>query len=93
MIMAPKTVYKYPLYNQRETIIEVPLNAKPLRVRVQNGVRMVWIEHDLGEEGGKEKIEVIFTGTGWTWTDENLKYIDTLFDDGYIWHYYWRPVQ
>ena len=79
-----KTIYKFPI---RHTI-EVPKNARLLKIGIQKEDSVAWYELDTTEtEYRRDEYYVI--GTGRDMEDyEDISYIDTLFQGDYVWHVY-----
>ena len=67
--------------------IELPLNAKILKVAVQNGEVYVWVQGD--SELPKYTAKFMSFGTGQPIPDDlRLNYLDTVFLDALVYHVY-----
>ena len=86
-----KTIWKYKLPRDGETIAIYDHIIKVLHIAVQNGVPTLWaiVDPDLPRDG---YTEVVAWGTGWLFPDDvyqECKYWGTCEDGyGYIWHYF-----
>lgn len=84
-----KAVYKYPLGRLlvNYTSVELPLNAKILKVAEQEDKICLWCEVDL-ETAALERRRFTILGTGDQFNDISLKYLDTVFVGQFVWHVY-----
>lgn len=84
-------VYKYKLSWVHTQIIKGIL--KPLTVAMQNNEPHLWAEApcNLDDDAGAT-IQLVRYGTGYTKMDDALIYLCTLFNAGYVWHYYYKYV-
>lgn len=86
-----KTVYKYHLNDEAETVIQVPPGEKILNVGFDAaGRKSLWA---LVDTSFKPRPIVIYQlGTGWPLNEavelDQLEYINSLRDGEYIWHYF-----
>ena len=90
-----KKIFKYELTEQTEGIVkvELPTNAKILKVAFQNGRLCLWA---IVDDGNKltEKRTIMIYGTGEPIEEntETLKHLDTIFQDIYVWHIFEQVV-
>lgn len=82
-------IYKYPLSWVSSQIIKGVL--KPLTVAMQNNEPHLWAEAAPKEEHGATLL-LVRLATGQLKTDDALIYLCTLFNAGYVWHYYYKYV-
>ena len=73
-----RTIWKYEL--GPITTIELPVGAKILNVRAQNGKVMLWAEVETDESRGREARKFVAYGTGHQLPDDmsSHKYIGTV---------------
>lgn len=79
-----KTIHKFGLLAQRETVLMLPDKAQIIRFAMQNDIPHVWAL----VESQNTFIRRCFTivGTGWSIPD-GWQYIGTCVDDGgFVWH-------
>jgi len=95
-------------YKRMLTGHEFQLGGRPIAVRLAIGASryaFVWIEipetADIDDSPalhfGNQGIEILCMGTGHSFQPyadgQTLwKYLDTIEDDSYVWHFYWRWV-
>ena len=88
------TIYKYPLdigFQGGVTSVSVPVYSIVRHVGSQNGVPMLWMEHDLLENHELRTFHIIGTGHSIPVSKkgENLHYIGTTQTEfGLAWHIY-----
>ena len=71
-----KTVYKYPLKIDDYQKVNLPMGAKILCIKVQNGIPCLWALIDK-EQTYDEAVTIRCAGTGHDIKDE-VEYIDTI---------------
>lgn len=64
----------------------MPKGAKVLKAGMQGGEVQLWAEVDT--DAPKEERNFIVYGTGWEIQEENVCFIDTVFDGAFVWHVY-----
>lgn len=86
-----KTIHKVELRTSSEQEVWLPLGAIPLRVEVIDSEWFMWYEFDIKNEEEKKPVTVEIFGTGHLIEGrENLTYVNTFFQDEFVWHVYWR---
>lgn len=80
-----KSIWKYPLELIHQQTINVPVDARPVCVQMQNGQLMLWA--DVSPDAIAAPFEVMIMGTGGE-REENpdFHYLGTVQDRVYIWH-------
>ena len=84
-----KRIYKYPISGKGEVCL--PRGANILKVALQGSVRTIWALVDVDE---KEVTECLVWEYG-TGAGANLRdkaYLETIFEDGYVWHLFIENV-
>lgn len=76
-----KTVYKY-----TTGIVNMPKGAIVRKAAMQDGQVQLWAEVDT--DNPLEQRHFVSYGTGWEIEEDNICYIDTVFDGIYVWHVY-----
>ena len=87
-----RRILKYPLKTDGGIIeIRGPV-IRALRIKSQNGKPMIWIEMD--ESLDDVVLLIASIGTGWKVSSnlQNWKYIDTEFEDEFVWHFYGKVL-
>lgn len=79
-----KTIYKYILEFDKKQQIELPLDAEMLSVQLQNGQICLWAKVSTTLPKIKRVIHIY--GTGHHIEEDNLSYIGTVQDGGYVLH-------
>jgi len=86
-----KAIYKYSFFLSDLVNISLPKNSTILKVGFQNNetIPQVWVLIDTSEFEMENKILRIY-GTGMTILQpiEKLKFIDTLFQGDFVWHFF-----
>lgn len=82
-------IYKYPLSWVSQQVIKGVL--KPLTVAMQNNEPHLWAEAASEEEHGATLL-LVRLATGQIKVDDAFIYLCTLFNAGYVWHYYYKYV-
>lgn len=78
-----RTIYKYPIRGRK---IVLPQTAQIIKVgKDYNEEDCIWAIIDPTEQETKERFFVI-AATGEFWDENQVKYIGTYFDGGYVWH-------
>lgn len=85
-----KTVYKYEM-QYGLTVVHLPKAAIPVFFGLQGGTPMLWVETQKGDEDKHPRIFYLF-GTGYD-IDDDLSYIGTIQQQGYVWHLYEQVVR
>lgn len=82
-------IYKFPLADKVEQVIEMPLMEKVLSVQLQGGAPCLWALV-WPNELAKSKLRVQMVGTGWVDVDVDPdKYINTIvFSGGLVFHFF-----
>lgn len=79
-----KKIYKYELSSSAPTtILNMPKGAEIIRFAKQAGRPMVWAIVNPGAPASSRTLSIV--GTGHPIADD-MRYIDTIDDDPYIWH-------
>jgi hypothetical protein len=82
-----KVVHKYTVYSRSMESLLMPKGAVPRAVQMQDGMAVLWAEHDTDEHVPVERtVHVI--GTGQFFDEEGLDFVDTLFEEDWVWHIY-----
>lgn len=80
-----QTVHKYPLETMDFQVIGVPQQAKPLKVGYDAaGQLCLWAQVDT--DNALEDRCMFVTRTGHPAPGAQATYIDTVFDDQFVWH-------
>lgn len=84
-----KRVYKYPLFACDYQDIELPVGAKILCIKLQNGEPQLWALVDPNETS-TVTVTIRCAGTGHDITDENVEYIDSviMYGDKLVFHFF-----
>jgi hypothetical protein len=85
-----KTIHKYEFMVNDTVQLTLPVNAEILAIRSQYekfDVLTLWAKVDLNAEGLEMRVLRII-GTGHTFDDVGLEYLDTVLvaDDSLVWH-------
>jgi hypothetical protein len=85
---AMKTVYKYLIWKGKDQkTITIPMNARILSVKLNDSNIVFWALVDTDNDLIIRRIFV--AGTGWKLPEDigyNYDHIDTIFDNGVVWH-------
>lgn len=83
-------IYKFPLADKVEQVIEMPLVEKVLSVQLQGGVPCLWALVWPQHEQTKSKLRVQMVGTGWDDVDVVPdQYISTIvYPGGLVFHFF-----
>jgi len=83
-----RTIWKFPLKSAVVQYLEMPRNAKPLSIMMQEGRPCLWAEVEPKE--ALETRALYIVGTGGAVQDEASSYISTvLFEhEGLVFHFY-----
>ena len=87
-----RRILKYPLKTDGGIIeIRGPV-IRVLKIKNQNGRPMIWIEMD--ESLTDVVLLIASIGTGWKVSSnlQNWRYIDTEFEDEFVWHFYGKVL-
>lgn len=79
-----RKVFKYPV-----EVANLPIGAKPLFGGVQNGEFFIWVEVD-NMESRTELFDCQVYSTGHEIESDAYKYLNSIFDKGFVWHFYCR---
>ena len=78
-----RTVYKYPIRGKK---ILLPKSAQIIKIgKDYNNEDCIWAIVNPREQEKEEKYFII-AATGELWDENQIKYIGTYFDGGYVWH-------
>lgn len=68
----------------------LPAGAKFLHVGLQHGMATFWYQIDTSQP--EETVQIFRVGTGWPLTVEidQMKYLGSIIDGAYVWHFYQR---
>lgn len=78
-----RTIYKYPIRGRK---ILLPKSAQIVKVdKDYNDEECIWAIVDPSEQETEERNFVI-AATGELWDENQVKYVRTYFDNGYVWH-------
>lgn len=66
--------------------VSAPWGSKPIAVATQNGFVCVWFECD--PEAEMDSFALYCVGTGFGKVNEKRKYLGTVIDGDYVWHFY-----
>lgn len=84
-----KRIYKYQLQHANEQIVYIPGNSRMLRVDLQNERWTLWAEFETTESTFNRPKKLFVFGTGQEIpTNQPLHYINTFFQNQYVWHAY-----
>lgn len=67
-----------------QSSIHLPHAAKILKVGIQNQIITLWVMFD--SDGTFDTRSFFVIGTGVDFDNSNLNYLDTVFEDGNVWH-------
>jgi len=82
-----QSVLKYPLQIQEEVQrVQMPVAAQVLTVQMQNGAPMLWALTFEGVPMMERTFRLV--GTGWGLPAEQLRYIATVQDGAFVWHFF-----
>jgi len=84
-----RRIFKYSLNNDGSIDSIVAPIVRTLKIKMQNGVPVLWAEIDENME--PFELLIIAIGTGWAVSDaiEDWRYIGTVIDnDDLVWHYF-----
>ncbi len=81
-----KTIWKFNLNVEKRNYVEMPSNSKVLDVQMQDGKITMWALCETESE--RITVEILIFGTGWEIEGgtENLEYLATVQNNGYVWH-------
>ena len=85
-----RAVWKFQLDtgHNTKTVLQLPLNSKVLHLAFQSRDLMIWVEVDKDEKE-KELREFYTMHTGGLFTDDSLKFVQTIvYSDTYVLHAY-----
>jgi hypothetical protein len=78
-----KTIFKYAINGG---IIHMPAGGKILTVQHQDGLPILWALVDTSKPLVEREIQIL--GTGNDFNDDNLVYIGTSQNMGFVWHFF-----
>mgnify|MGYP000246944364 CR=1 FL=1 len=78
------------IYKYNVGYITVPSDSRFLFAKYQNDNLMVWVE--LGKLT-PVVFEVNYTGTGWEEDTSDKQYLNSVENDGYIWHVFYKQLK
>jgi len=81
-------VFKYPLEILSYHQVELPVGAKVLKFENQNNVPTIWALVDPSPSVPKETRLFRLAGTGHEIDEEHLKFIDTVFINQFVLHFF-----
>lgn len=81
-------IWKFPILEE-EVEIEAPI-VEFLTVQMQGNIPCVWAIVNPVKASNRYKI--ITFGTGWEGTLDADRYIGTVQDGAFVWHYFWERV-
>lgn len=89
-----KTIFKYQLSAIHEQTIELPLGSKVLSAKEQNGKFVLYALVDSNEKD-KEEYSILVYGTGHDINIDTTEYefLDTLFNDSLVFHFFYKRVK
>lgn len=79
-----RTIYKYSISN---TVL-LPEGFRILKAAVQEGEPTIWVELDKDRES-VYSLQFVVYGTGWEIPENPGIYLDTLFENNFVWHVYY----
>lgn len=80
-------IFKYPLKIDDQQSVLIPEGAQPLCVQLQDRVPTLWAIVNPSASGVQKRI--VMYGTGWEYNHGAEKYLGTIQQDGFVWHYFW----
>ena len=81
-----KKIWKYHIPDHETLKLLLPYGARPIKVGMQYGKVVIWIEFDTSvQENIGREFAAFATGDVIPY---NTVHIDTIFDSGYVWHVY-----
>ena len=85
-----KAVHKYPLFGGpgSSILMQMPAGATILSMQFQHGIPTIWAEVDTDQPMENRKIASF--GTGWQLPEQPGKFIATLQEGEFVWHFYDR---
>ncbi len=86
-----KSVWKYSLFMDRITELELPVGATVLHVAEQGEGPQMWVLLDNNPEAPKEPRHFIVRGTGHN-VDEDLTWVGTWQSPPFVWHLFEIPI-
>jgi len=92
-----KIIYKQILPQRRQNEygslpILLPEDAIVLKVSERFGIIFIWFLTDSSNKSEKKDRVFEIVPTGMAFNDEFLKYIDTLFQEQFVWHLFERII-
>ena len=92
-----KIIYKQILPQRRQNEygslpILLPEDAIALKVSERFGIIFIWFLTDSSNKSEKKDRVFEIVPTGMAFNDEFLKYIDTLFQEQFVWHLFERII-
>jgi len=69
-----------------------PADAIALKVEYQGGVLCLWYEFDPKEEGTR-RIKFHVVGTGWETNTSEWEFLETVFQDIFVWHIFAEDIK
>jgi len=78
-----RVIYKYELART----VQLPIDSQVLKVGMQNGIIQMWVLVDPNQkQTSYRNFEMIGTGHEFEFDYLTHTYIDSLFDDRFVWH-------
>jgi hypothetical protein len=81
-------IYKYPLEITDHQLVVLPIGARVLSVKNQDGVPTIWAMHS--QDTDIVNVEVMLVGTGNEFELQDWRFIDTVVCDTFVWHVFMR---
>lgn len=79
-----RAIFKYPIHIADRQTVSMPAGAVPLTVQMQHGLPCLWAAVDTSQP--EEQVPIGMCGTGHPMPEG--KYIGTVQDEGFVWHYF-----
>ena len=80
------TIFKYPFILSHVQVIKIPADAEILSIQMQNERFYIWVKLDT--EKPKFERNILVFGTGAEMQNDNLKYISSIQDGAFVWHFF-----
>lgn len=81
-----ETIYKYELGFSDFQMIRLPAEAKILSAQKQRNSLYLWAQCDTRKPVQQRTIVIVGTGNPFPCPSHELKFIDTVQDDMFVWH-------
>ena len=81
-------IFKYPLEDEDQQQIMLPVNAEILTVQMQGNTLCLWakVDETAHLENRREERTIEQLGTGWPLNDDKRRYLGTIQRGPLVWH-------